>query len=294
MLKLHPFTAIIFSLVFFCAILFYNNPIYIAAMVTFLIIGLIILEESKKLKNALKYSLFIVIFIIIINPLVSNRGVTVIYEGFKLPIIGRFKITLEAIVFGIVMGARLISMILVFVLYGALVDVDDSLSFFSKYAHRLTLTLAMTTNIIHRFRLEIMRVKDVMILRGAKLNERNIFKRIRAYYPILKVVLITSLEGSLNRAETLYSRGYGKGKRSFYSRLVVKSIDYILIALSLILLGLIIYGIFTNKGSYSYYPRLTSYGYRDIMFLIIMNIPIIISLALIWGCRRWKSLKYKI
>jgi energy-coupling factor transport system permease protein len=293
-IKLHPFTVIIFSVVLFFAIIFYNHPIYIAFLLVALISSLILLGESKKLKDTLKYSFFTVVLILIINPLVSNNGVTVIYAGMRLPIIGKFKITLEAIVFGIVMGLKLISILLIFVLYGALIDIDDSFGFFSKYAHRLTLTLSMTTNIIHRLRLEIMRVKDVMVLRGAKLNEKNIFKRVKAYYPILKVVLMSSLEGSLNRAEALYSRGYGKGKRTLYSKLVIRPIDYILSTLSLIFFGLFIYGVFTDKGSYSYYPRLESYESKDLVFLTIMSIPMLINLLLIWGCKRWKFLKYKI
>ena len=107
MLKLHPFTAIILTAIIFFAILFYNHPIYIVFMLIFLISSFILLGENKKLKNALKYSLFMVLLIIIINPIVSNNGMTVIYRGLKLPIIGRFKITLEAVVYGIFMGLKL-------------------------------------------------------------------------------------------------------------------------------------------------------------------------------------------
>ncbi|WP_432663277.1 energy-coupling factor transporter transmembrane component T [Wukongibacter baidiensis] len=294
MLKLHPFSVIILTGIIFFAVIFYNHPIYIAFMLMFLISSFILLGENKKLKNALKYSLFMILLIIIINPIVSNNGMTVIYKGLRLPIIGRFKITLEAIVFGVFMGLKLMSMTLVFLLYSILIDVDDSFGFFSKYAHKLTLTLSMTTNIIHRLRLEITRVRDVMVLRGANLNEKNILKRIKAYYPILKVVLISSLEGSINRAEALHSRGYGKGKRTLYSKLEFKPVDYILTGLSFIFLGLLIYGWATNKGSYSYYPRLEGYEYKDIIFLVIMSIPMLINLVLIWGCKRWKFLKYKI
>lgn len=294
MLKLHPFTAIILTAIIFFAVLFYSHPIYIVFMLVFLISSFILLGENKKLKNALKYSLFMVLLIIIINPIVSNNGMTVIYRGLKLPIIGRFKITLEAVVYGIFMGLKLMSVTLVFLLYSALIDVDDSFGFFSKYAHKLTLTLSMTTNIIHRLRLEITRVRDVMVLRGANLNEKNFFKRVKAYYPILKVVLISSLEGSINRAEALHSRGYGLGKRTLYSKLEFKSIDYIITGLSFVFLGLLIYGGITNKGSYSYYPVLDDYAYKDIVFLAVMSMPMLINMVLIWGCKRWNFLKYKI
>ncbi|WP_432408111.1 energy-coupling factor transporter transmembrane component T [Wukongibacter sp. M2B1] len=294
MLKLHPFSVIIFTGIIFFAVIFYNHPIYIASILLFLIGNFIILGENEKLKKALKYSIFTVLLIIIINPIVSNNGITVIYKGLRLPIIGRFKITLEAVVFGVFMGLKLVSMTLVFLLYSALIDVDDSFGFFSKYAHKFTLILSMTTNIIHRLRLEIMRVRDVMVLRGAKLDEKNILKRVRAYYPILKVVLISSLEGSLNRAEALHSRSYGLGRRTAYSKLEFKTADYVLTGLSFVFLGLLIYGWITNKGSYSYYPALEGCDYKDMVFLIIMSIPMLINLILIWGCKRWKFLKYKI
>lgn len=294
MIKIHPFTLILFSLNLLISILFYNHPFYISFIVIILIINILTMNEKHKLLNALKISGYTALLILIINPIVSNEGSLVIYNGMHLPIIGNFKITVEGVLFGVVMGAKLIAIAMIFVLYSIINDTDDTFSFFSKYAHRLTLTLSMTTNIIHRLKLEILRVKDVMILRGANLNEKGILKKIKSYYPILKIILISSLEGSLNRAEALYSKGYGTAKRTMYSKLEITKMDFVINGLSIIFIGLLIYGVTLKKSRYNFYPRLTAFDIKDILYFTILTVPIILGLLVMWGCKKWKFLKYKI
>lgn len=294
MIKLHPFTLILLSLNLLISILFYNHPFYIVSISIILIINILTINGKRQLISTLKITGLTALLILIINPIVANEGRIVIYNGMNLPVIGNFRITLEGIVFGGVMGIKLIAIAMVFVLYSIINDPDDTFSFFSKYAHRLTLTLSMTTNIIHRLKLEILRIKDVMILRGANFNEKGLLKKIKSYYPILKVILISSLEGSLSRAEALYSKAYGKTKRTMYSKLEISKIDYAINGLSIIYIGLFSYGIAFKRGRYSFYPKLTVFNMKDIMYLAILTIPIIIGLILIWGCKKWKFLKYKI
>ncbi|WP_139380245.1 energy-coupling factor transporter transmembrane component T [Maledivibacter halophilus] len=252
------------------------------------------MKERKRLLDTLKITGYTAFFIIIVNPLVSKGGSLIIYKGIDLPVIGEIVITVEAIAFGAVMAIKLISIGMVFVLYSIINNPDDSFSFFSKYAHRLTLTLSMTTNIIHRLKLEVLRVKEVMILRGANFKGKKFIKKIKSYYPILKVILISSLEGSLNRAEALYSKGYGKRKRTMYSELRITGIDFIINTLNIIFIGIFIYGVSSQKAIYNFYPRLGKLNIEDILYLIILTAPILLILIIMGRYRNWKSSKYRI
>ncbi|MCT4507356.1 MAG: energy-coupling factor transporter transmembrane protein EcfT [Tepidibacter sp.] len=257
-------------------------------------INIVLLDGKDKLKKTIKYSLYTTIWIMIINPLVSQSGRTIIYKSPRIPVIGKIRITLESIVFGANMGVKLICIVLIFLLYSLMIDRDDSFSFFSKFAHKITLTLSMTTNIIHRLILEITRVRDVMILRGVDFNQKNIFKKVKMYYPFLKIILISTLEGSLDRAESLYSKKYGMGTRTSYSQVEIKRVDYYFNFINLILLSVFTYGLFSYMGFYDPYNELKFFKYKDMLFLIYIDLVLLIHSLMIWGCKKWKLLKYMI
>ncbi|SHK22663.1 energy-coupling factor transporter transmembrane component T [Tepidibacter formicigenes] len=294
MLNMHPFTVIFYTATLFLLTLAYSNPIYIFSIVVIVIFNILLLDGGKNLKKSIIYSLYSAFWIMMINPLVTHYGRTIIYKSSRIPIIGKIRITLESIVFGANMGLKLICIVLIFLLYSLMIDSDDSFSFFSRFAHKFTLTLSMTTNILHRLRLEIVRVRDVMILRGVNFNQKNIFKKVKMYYPFLKVILISTLEGSLDRAEALYSKGYGKGKRTSYSQIEIKRVDYIFNFITFILICIFFYGLSLKVGFYDPYNELNFLKYKDMIFLIYIDLILLIHSFLIWGCKKWKFFRYMI
>ncbi|QXM05265.1 energy-coupling factor transporter transmembrane component T [Crassaminicella indica] len=294
MIKIHPFTMIAFSSILFFMTLIYTHPLYSLSILVFIIVGTLLLGKGKEVKTTMKYGMYAAISIMIINPLVYQGGRTILFKSPRLFLIGKLKITLEALAYGGNMALKLLCIVFIFLFYAAMTDRDETFSLFSKYAHKLTLTLSMTINIIHRLKLEILRVKDVMILRGVNFKEKNLIKRMKAYYPILKVIFIASLEGSLDRAESLYSRGYGKGIRTSYSQIKMRRIDYFMNGINLTLLFLLVYSIYSNVGFVKFYPTFQGFDLTDIKFLIYIDIALFVVILLIRGCKKWKFLKYRI
>jgi len=239
-MKLHPVTVIIFTLVLLFIVLVYSNPLYLISVLIFFISIIMLLEYKEKLKMILRFSFFTIALIIIINPLVSNAGHTILLKIPKILFLGPTRVTLEATLYGLNMALKFICIILLFLIYDILTDKDEMFGFFSRYLNRLTLTISITTNVIHRLIIDISRIKEVMKLRGVNFNRKNLLKRTKAYYPIIKVVFISTLEGSLNRAESLFSRQYGKKKRTSYYEMIFKKYDYKFLFITAILLSLFI------------------------------------------------------
>jgi energy-coupling factor transport system permease protein len=275
--------------------LIYNHPFYIVSIFIFTFIYTVLIGSIGQVKNTIKYGFFTALLIIIINPLISQSGRTIIYKSPKIPILGKIKITAESLAFGGNMALKLFCILLIFLLYETITDRDETFSFIARYAGKTALIFSMTVNIIHRLRLEIVRVKDVMVLRGVDFNEKNLFfKRVRVYYPILKVILLSSLEGSLNRAEALYSRGYGRGRRTFYFPIKMKAIDYLFLAASTILTALVCYGLFWDMGYYDFYPILREFNKDELVHLCYIDLVLLVLLLSAWGCRKWRFSEYKI
>ena len=116
----------------------------------------------------------------------------------------------------------------------------------------ISLSLIITNSVIHRLKKDVIRIKDVMELRGVKFNETSLRGKIKAYTPLLKVILISSLEGALIRAEALSSRGFSSNiKRTSYSEISINKRDYVLFFMSVIIL--INMFLFRGMSSYNFY-----------------------------------------
>ena len=123
-----------------------------------------------------------------------------------------------------------------------------------------------------------------MKLRGVNFNRKNLLKRTKAYYPIIKVVFISTLEGSLNRAESLFSRQYGKKKRTSYYEMIFKKYDYKFLFITAILLSLFIISGVYHYGYYKFYPKLSPFKLKEILFLLIINCNFVLYYLTIGNC----------
>jgi energy-coupling factor transport system permease protein len=187
--------------------------------------------------------------------------------------------------YGLNMAIKFVCIVLLFVVYDVLTDKDQVFGFFSKHLNRLTLTISITTNIIHRLIIDISRIKEVMQLRGVNFNEKNLFKRIKSYYPIIKVVFISTLEGSLDRAESLFSRHYGKSERTSYYKMLFRKSDYKFLGVTVIIFILFIIGGLNQYGYYNFYPELSPFRIKETLYLLLINFNFVYLYLIIKGVK---------
>ncbi len=249
----NPKSAVVFVLTLLGAMLYFQNPAAILAMDIILIALYMIFRQNEKLKTVSLFSLYTSLLIIIINPLVNQGGSTEIFKLRGIPVIGSIRITLEAISFGVFMAFKLYGMMMIFTMYSFLTNSDDSFAFFSSIARKSSLTVSMSINIIHRLKEDVLRVKDIMILRGVDFSQKSLSGKIKAYTPLLKVLLISALEGSLQRAEALEARGFSSGvlKRTSFTDLSIKNKDYMMFAAAAAVFIMVF--IFRSYGRYNFF-----------------------------------------
>lgn len=253
--KLHPFNALVLIAILMTAVLLAAHPLH-ALLLTLALSGSVFLVGGRKeLSDLLRFWIFTGLLILLVNPLVSTQGKTVLYRT-ALPIFGRIRVTAESLAFGGAMVLRLFSMVLSVKLFGLVIDRDDFFGYLSRYMNKLVLTMSMTVNMIHRLRVDMARVRDVMAARGLAMETGSVVRRAKAAYPMVKVVLISSLEGSVNRAEALFSRGYGKGPRSFYSEIRMSRRDRFQLAVAGLYVAVFALGLLKGQLGFEYFPSL--------------------------------------
>ena len=89
--------------------------------------------------------------------------------------------------------------------------------------------------------------------RGVNFEGESKKEKIKAYLPVLSVLLEDSLEKSFDIAESAYVRGFNSGKRSMYDVQKLRAKDYIFILYCIFVLTVFFGLIYFGKNNYSIY-----------------------------------------
>jgi energy-coupling factor transport system permease protein len=143
----------------------------------------------------------------VLTPFVSHQGTHVIWNGPTLPVLGVLDLTGEELAHGAFQALRLAAVGLAFAAYALLLDHDRLLQA-AGFARRSVLAAGLATRFIPT--LERDAAGLVEALRGRGVEVRGLRGRSRLLSPLLA----GSLERSLNLAEAMEARGFGRPGRT--------------------------------------------------------------------------------
>jgi energy-coupling factor transport system permease protein len=141
--------------------------------------------------------------VFVVTPFVATVGWHVIWSGPTVPVLGQLDVTREEIHNGLFQGLRLSAVALAFAAYALLLD-HDRLVQSARFARRSVLAIALATRLVPT--LERDAAGLVEALRGRGVEVTGVRGRGRMLVPLLA----GSLERSLNLAEAMEARGYGR------------------------------------------------------------------------------------
>jgi energy-coupling factor transport system permease protein len=139
----------------------------------------------------------------VVTPFVATVGWHVIWSGPTVPVLGQLDVTREELYNGLFQGLRLTAVALAFAAYALLLD-HDRLVQSARFARRSVLAIALATRLVPT--LERDAAGLVEALRGRGVEVTGVRGRGRMLVPLLA----GSLERSLNLAEAMEARGYGR------------------------------------------------------------------------------------
>jgi energy-coupling factor transport system permease protein len=141
--------------------------------------------------------------VFVVTPFVATVGWHVIWSGPTVPVLGQLDVTREELHNGLFQGLRLSAVALAFAAYALLLD-HDRLVQSARFARRSVLAIALATRLVPT--LERDAAGLVEALRGRGVEVTGVRGRGRMLVPLLA----GSLERSLNLAEAMEARGYGR------------------------------------------------------------------------------------
>ncbi len=140
----------------------------------------------------------------VVTPFVEQLPGTTLWSGPSVPVLGRLDVTTTELSGALFNALRLAAVALAFTAYALLLD-HDRLVQAAGFARRSVLAVALATRLVPA--LERDAAGLVLALRGRGVESRG----VRGRAALLSPLLAGSLERSLNLAEAMEARGFGRG-----------------------------------------------------------------------------------
>lgn len=266
-----------------------GNPLQVAALTTAVWLVVVGVLEPAEYRAYLLYGALTAAFVMVLNPIVSRAGTTVVWSGPVLPVIGRFSISAEAMVFGVAMGLRLLAVVGLFALYANLVDPDALYRLVAPYSLGSALVMALSIRLFPASVRDSERIGDAMRSRGAPLDTGTPLARTRARIPVAEALMMTSLDRAMGLAEALESRGHGRPGRTILPQPALSPRDRALLACVAVLALAGAWLAWASRG-FAYYPALGDpLDGGGAIGALVLGVLAAAPLGFEWGWSAWLS-----
>jgi len=229
------------------AALMASNPILLGAVTVAVLAAGALAGVGRQLGRAALWGVPVALAIMLVNALVTRDGLTVILRLGDLPILGQTDVTLEATVYGAMLGLRAVALILCGLLYALAVDPDEVLRLFRRVSFRSALTAAVATRMV-----------PVLIRDGRRLADAQ---RCRPGPPPSRLALMRAActgvrDRALDVAAALEVRGYGSARRPPAHRRAYSRHDVAFLASAVAIVAVSVTARLDPAAAFAAYPEL--------------------------------------
>ncbi len=186
------------------AALLADHPVELGAVAVAITGAGVAAGVGRELRRAALFAVPLAVAIMVVNALVARDGLTVLVRLGQLPVLGHTDVTLEATVYGAVLGLRAMALILCGAVYTAAVDPDEVLRLFRRVSFRSALTATLATRMVPVLVRDARRLGDAQRCRPGRAPSR---------VALIRAASAGALDRALDVAAALEVRGYGSARR---------------------------------------------------------------------------------
>jgi len=206
----------------------------------------LLLAAPGSARTPILLGLLLAVPVALLNPFVAVEGDLVLVAGPSFPVLD-LEVTLEELIYGAALGARLFAVTLLVVALLRLADADRLQARASRVAPRSALTVALAARLVPVLRADAAAIGEAARLRG-------VAPAGRSAGALLVPLAATSLERGLDQAEAMVARGYGAGHRTTLPERPLQPREWAASALGAATIPLAV-ALFAGLAPYAYYPR---------------------------------------
>ncbi|MBR0087759.1 MAG: cobalt transport protein [Lachnospiraceae bacterium] len=228
--------------------MFTMNPVVIAGSFLFALVVFLLTDRKGGFRQHIPY-IILGIVLAFINPLVYHNGVTV------LLVLNDNPITLEALIYGIVASAKILAALYWFRSFSLIMSEDKLLYCFGSISPKSAQLLSMVLRFVPLFRKKMQEVNRSQKAVGLYKDD-NLIDHIRNGLRIFSIMVTWALENGIITADSMTARGYGTGRRSYFSFYRFRRSDGWFVLLLLLFSVPVIVLLGRKTGEIIYYPEL--------------------------------------
>jgi energy-coupling factor transport system permease protein len=228
--------------------LVFEHPLVLVAVAVAVLGGAAGAGVGREVARTARYTLPMAVLVALVNALVVRDGLTVFARLGEVAPFGRIDLTVEALVFGLVLGVRVVVVVLCCALFTAAVDPDEVLRLFRRVSFRSALTAALATRLVGVLARDARRMADARACRA------HPGPRVA----VLRAVASSALDRAVDVAATLEVRGYGAAGAARPERAPWSRHDLAFVAAGASLVVAAVAARLAGVADFAAYPRLSA------------------------------------
>jgi energy-coupling factor transport system permease protein len=205
---------------------------------------------GRTLARSMRTAAVVWLPIVLVNVLVSRNGLTVFARLGDLGPFGQGDLTVEAVVFGLVVALKVMLLILITTLASLAVDPDETLRILRRLSFRSALTASLATRMIPVLAADAQRLAEAQRTRPLG-SPRG----VRGRLALLRAVVGGSLDRAMDVAATLEVRGFASARRAPRITRPWSRHDIAFLGSALAVLALAIVGRLAGAARFEAYPE---------------------------------------
>jgi energy-coupling factor transport system permease protein len=288
----HPVVNLIYFVFVIGVSMFLTHPVFLGiSLLCAILYNAWLVGIKKTLKNNLLFTLPMVILVGVSNPLFNHYGVTILFY-----LNNGNPVTLETMVYGVVMAIMLCEVVLWFACYNRVMTSDKFIYLFGRVIPALSLILSMCLRFVPRFIERMHIISNGQKCIGRDVSNGNVIQKCKHGITILSILVTWALENAIETADSMKSRGYGLKGRTAFSIYRMDRRDKWMLVVMAVLAGIFFMGTKQGYTYFQYDPKIKVEGLpltpqSAVIFasyLIFCLLPIIVNVA---NEYRWKVLR---
>ena len=256
--RCHPILNFFYFLVVMGITMFMQHPVFLALSFVAAIFYAVWLEGWRKvLRMNLLFTLPGLLITSLLNPMFNHYGVTPL---LYIESSGNW-VTLEALIYGMVLGCVLFIIILWFSCYNQVMTSDKFIYLFGRIIPALSLMLAMALRFVPHFTNQMKVIRNGQKCVGMDVSNGSLLSRIRHGLNMISILVTWALENAIETADSMKSRGYGLHGRTAFSIYRFTKKDKIIGVIMAGLFAVIVTGCARGAVFAQYDPRILLAGF---------------------------------
>lgn len=289
--KTHPFVLITYFLSVLLVTMFVNNPVVQIIALFGSVAFCATLTTAKEKLSDIKFYLPLLFLIAVTNPIFSHNGETPLF------FMNGNAVTLEAIIYGVVIAVMIISVMLWCKCYSYIMTSDKFLYLFGKAIPRLSLVVSAALRLIPTLKRQAKKVNDAQKAMGFYTSE-SYFDKLRFSMRVFSVLVGWSLENAVETSKAMKARGFELKHHTSYSNYRFHKSDIIFLITLVLLMAITLIGVAMGYTTFNYYPKITQLSLSCgaaatyTAFFAVAFIPFFIEVEekIRWSCYKSKIL----